>query len=725
MKNKTLKTLQVCFIALVILSMGSCFNIINQNDFNQMNDNEGLVRIIIESSSENTINDTEPGFAAKTFYPASSAARYSFKFINTDIAGKVKEFTYQTLSEGTFSGNLETGKWTVEVTRYEYLGGTNYVPIAHGENTTPFEIKHGDNPARTVSLTPLGGTGTFNYSISVSGISATAALVLKEYGGAAEYTIQGIAANGVSHPINNIPAGNYDVFVSLTASDGRGTGAYSSVIIYPGLTTNGSFSFTNTNFVTDKMLEVKLNINKPVDFSLAAVNNVRITAINTANTSQSFTTNYYTWDGASETKIIRINPEIAAVSFKVEMIGDGNSNYDNLTYVRSIPDVYDIPSNGRENISLATAVYAINTSLSGPGTISSTRKSASPGETVSFTVTSDYGFRQGTLKVNNGAVTVSGSGAPSYSFVMPDYTTAYPNAVISADFFNANLSNLVITPSVTWDSPFTSGVTDYIITVPNSISSIQINPTKADPDVAMSISPGSIVNLPAGNTTVKITLTPPTALGGKSSKVYTLTVTRAKSNNADLASVIVDAGLNSYTLYSPYSLTVENAVSSVKVKVTTADSNAKVSIDGSPAALSYAETGNIGLTAGGPARTFTVLVTAEDGVSTCTYYVNVTRVAALSTVNTLNSIELSDGITQTIPIISPKVDYEETVNVPLNTITVNPVKTAPEATCVCNLIYQSSDMRVYSIIVTSESLTSVKQYSLTLKYVPEPEPEDP
>ncbi len=200
---------------------------------------------------------------------------------------------------------------------------------------------------------------------------------------------------------------------------------------------------------------------------------------------------------------------------------------------------------------------------------------------------------------------------------------------------NADLAGLV--PSAGTLSPaFTANTTSYTAEVSNSVASITVSPTTVGVNATITVNGtavatggmSSAISLTEGAaSTITIVVT---AQDRSTTKTYTLIVTRlaAKSTNAGLSGLSISQGTLS-PAFSPitlfYTAEVQNTVISLTVTPTAAGINAAIKVNGntitsgSPA---YAVALNVGVT------TITVVVTAEDGSTTKTYTVAVTRIPA-------------------------------------------------------------------------------------------------
>src|SRR5205807_2605854 len=118
-----------------------------------------------------------------------------------------------------------------------------------------------------------------------------------------------------------------------------------------------------------------------------------------------------------------------------------------------------------------------------------------------------------------------------------------------------------------------------------------------------------------------------TAQDGTTTKTYTVTVTRTAgiSTNANLASLVPGAGTLEPVFASAtttYTASVSSATTSITVTPTVQDSTATVQVNG-VAVNSGAASGAIGLDVG--SNVINTVVTAQDGVTTTTYALTVTR----------------------------------------------------------------------------------------------------
>ncbi len=198
------------------------------------------------------------------------------------------------------------------------------------------------------------------------------------------------------------------------------------------------------------------------------------------------------------------------------------------------------------------------------------------------------------------------------------------------------LSGLTVSAG-TLTPAFASDTLDYTVPdVPNATGRITVTAT-ADADVTVAYEDGSgnaltdvdsttagdQFDLVVGENTIQVKVTK-----GGASQTYTLKVTRAASSDASLSGLSLSGVTLSPDFASgtaTYTASVYNSVTSTTVTATPTDDDAKVVITPVVDADASAEGHQVDLDVG--SNVVTVKVTAEDGTTTRTYTVTVTRAA--------------------------------------------------------------------------------------------------
>ncbi|WP_424101059.1 BspA family leucine-rich repeat surface protein [Planktomarina sp.] len=197
---------------------------------------------------------------------------------------------------------------------------------------------------------------------------------------------------------------------------------------------------------------------------------------------------------------------------------------------------------------------------------------------------------------------------------------------------------------------FASGTFSYTATVANSVNSVLAITIPNEFNATILINGGSSQSVPLsqGNNVVSIQVT---SQDGTSVLTYTVNIMR-QSNDASLSALSLSSGSLSPSFASgttAYTASVANSVSSITVSPTTSDANATVTVNGA------APTTPVSLAVGSNA--VTVQVTAQDGFTTQSYTVAVTRAAALTVALTGPSGAVTGPFTVTALFSDPVVSF--------------------------------------------------------------------
>src|SRR6185437_6433947 len=322
--------------------------------------------------------------------------------------------------------------------------------------------------------------------------------------------------------------------------------------------------------------------------------------------------------------------------------------------------------------------------------------------TTSITVTPITNNGAATIKVNGTAVVSKNAssaiplnvGVNTVNTVVTAQdgatTKTYTIMVTRALSANTNLSNLKINAGAISLSPaFNYATTNYTASVTNATTSIKVTPAAADVNATVKIN-GTVIksgtasaalSLKVGTNTINTIVT---AQNGTNTKLYIITVTRAPSANASLASLSISGGTLSPAFASGttnYTATVGTA--SVTVTPTTSDATAKVTVNGT-GVTSGAASGTIPLVVG--SNTITTMVIAQDGTTTDMYTLTVTR---LSNNANLSNLKISSGTIN--PVFNYNTTgYTATVTNATTSITVTPFTSDANATIRINGIAVAS-----------------------------------
>ncbi|CAN5383756.1 hypothetical protein BH09BAC6_BH09BAC6_02480 [soil metagenome] len=263
--------------------------------------------------------------------------------------------------------------------------------------------------------------------------------------------------------------------------------------------------------------------------------------------------------------------------------------------------------------------------------------------TTSITVTPTTSDPASTVTVNGVTVT---SGNPSADILLNVGTNVISTIVTSQDgsltqtytvtvtrppSSDAGLANL--TPSEGSLNPaFDAGVSSYTLNVHNAATAITIIPVTHDSTSTIKVNGIPVVSgnesaaipVSVGPNTVIVLVT---AQDSITTRADTITVMRAASSNAALASLSISTG-TLYPSFDPaifcYNTSVANAVSSVTITPVVLDSTATITVNGT-AVTSGAASDPVSLNVG--KDTITTVVTAQNGITQLVYTIIVTRVS--------------------------------------------------------------------------------------------------
>ncbi|MFI5137553.1 MAG: cadherin-like beta sandwich domain-containing protein, partial [Sphingobacteriales bacterium] len=325
------------------------------------------------------------------------------------------------------------------------------------------------------------------------------------------------------------------------------------------------------------------------------------------------------------------------------------------------------------------------------------------------------------------------SGTPAGLSAATNYTvTAYnaaggvPATVNIKVIENTNLASLKLS-SGTLTPVFAAGTTSYAASVANTITSITATPTTADVLATVTVN-GIEVTSGSASAGIPLTVGPNvistvvTARDGVTTKTYTVTVSRAPSANAALSHFTLTPA-TALTQTTPgilsYTGTVSNATASVTVTPTTVDPTATVKVNGTPVTSGTAS-GSISLNVG--TNTITIVSTAQDGVTTKTYTLTVTRLPSSNA--GLANFTLSSGALNPV-FATGTLSYTASVSNATASITVTPTTADPTATLKVNgttLLSGTASAKIpltvgnntVTAVVTAQDGVTTKTYTVTV-----------
>ncbi len=245
------------------------------------------------------------------------------------------------------------------------------------------------------------------------------------------------------------------------------------------------------------------------------------------------------------------------------------------------------------------------------------------GSNYSVTVTATA---PGTITVGIAANSAQDAAGNGNTAAAP-FSIVYAPVSSNADLLYLMFSSGALSPG------FTPGRTSYTAIALNATTSLRVTPTASDGSATITVNGTTVssgnaigpIPLAVGSNTITTAVT---AQDGLTTKTYSVVVTREASMVATLSNLSISSGTLSPTFASgttSYSTNVSNSVSSISVTPTASDANATITVNGTMVNSGTAS-GTIPLAIG--ANTIQTIVTAQDGATTQTYTLTVTRASA-------------------------------------------------------------------------------------------------
>ena len=300
-------------------------------------------------------------------------------------------------------------------------------------------------------------------------------------------------------------------------------------------------------------------------------------------------------------------------------------------------------------------------------------------------------------------------------------THTYTVIVTRAGSADASLSALSLS-GVTLSPAFAKGTTAYTASVANSETETTVSASASDANASVEVKlnavvdPDGVVGLVVGSGNVIAVVV--TAQDGETTQTYTVTVTRAGSADASLSSLSL-SGVTLMPAFAPgtttYTASVGHAVTETTVIASAAVGAAyEVKLNG------VVDQDGIVPLAVGDGNVISVVVTAQDGESTQTYTVTVTRAGSADA--TLSALSLS-GVTLTPAFASETTAYFASVanSVTETTVTASASAGAAYEVKLNGVVDQDGivplavvDGNVISVVVTAQDGKTTQTYIVTV-----------
>ena len=584
-------------------------------------------------------------------YPVTASGAVSSNYTISYVAGTLT-ITPATLTITAVNATkvYGSGNPSFSVTYAGFVNGDTNTSLSTQPTITSTAVI--GSSVGTYPITPSGAVSA-NYTINyVSGTLTVSKAALT------------ISANNVSRAYgaaNPILTATYSGFVNGDTNTSLGTQptitttavASSPLGTYPITVSGAAASNYNIGYSAGTLTVV------PASLVITANNQTKV--INTANPALTITYSGFV-NGDTNTSL-GTQPTITTTAvassplgtYPITVSGAAASNY-NIGYsagtLTVVPASLVITANNQTKV-INTANPALTITYSG-FVNGDTNTSLTTQPSISTTATISSG-------VGTYPITVSGAASPKYAITYVQGTLTVTAST------NANLVGLSVSSGVL--SPvFSQALTAYSVSVANSVTSISVTPTTADPGAIVTVNGTSVqsgiasnnIPLTVGSNTISTTVT---AQDGVTQINYTITVTRAASSNASLSNLSISNGSITPS-FGPaaykYFTVVDYAINQITVTPTLADATASILVNGqvvpnsTPSNLINLQLGD---------NVIAVVITAQDGITQLTYTITVHRTDPASVYATNILSPNGDG----------KNDYwvvKDILSYPNNTVTV-------------------------------------------------------
>lgn len=673
---------------------------------------DGAGNVYVADYSNNAIKEIKPtgGFYINTGLPAG------LTFNNTS---------------GTVSGTptATSAATNYTVTAYNpagHVAATVNLAVTVDATLSSLKISNG-------TLSPAFAPATIGYSASVVNTITSITLTPTVNDPAATVSVGGApVTSGSASGAIMLSVGANAIPVVVTGSDHTTTKTY-TVTVTRGPSTNallGSISTTPTATLVGTTGSGYLNFNASVPNTVTSIQvtptakdptatiKVNGTAVTSGTLSQAIAL------AVGQTVITTVITAQDGVTTKTVIITVTRAAAANVTLSKLSMSVGTLsPAFTSANISY-TSNFA-NTVAS----VAVTPTATDPASTIKVNgtaVTSGTASQAIALNVGPNAIIIVVTGSDNVT------TKTYTITITRAPSNNALLQSIATTPAVTLVGTSGSGYLNFNATIPNATASIKITPTAKDPTATIKVNGVTVASgtasqsiaLPVGLTVITTVIT---AQDGTTTKTIIINATRLPSNNALLQSIatspVVTLVGTTGSGYLNFNATVPNTFSIIQVIPTAKDPSATIKVNGITV-TSGAASQSISLAVG--VTVITTVITAQDGVTTKTIIINVTRKP--SSTATLSHLTISAGTLSPV-FAAATTSYTASVAGTVSSVTVTPTLTDVTGTVKVNGTTVNSGTASAAIplaigpnaittVVTAQDGTTTKSYTVTITRVP-------
>ena len=628
-----------------------------------------------------------------------------------------------------FIGDLGVILSSCNVNNTSEFSNTVTVPFSNNANLSALVVSSG-------TLVPAFASATLSYTDAVANAVSSMTVTPTVANATATVKVNGTTvASGAASGAIALVVGANPISIAVTAQDGTTIQTYTVTVTRAAAVSNNanlSALTLSAGTLVPVFASASLNYTDAVANAVASITVTPTVADATATVKVNGTTVTSGSASGSIALVVGANPISIAVTAQ-----DGTTIQ---TYIVTVTRAAALSSNAN----LSALVVSAGTLVPAFASATLNYNDAVANAVASITVTPTVADATATVKVNGTTVTsgsasgaialVVGANPISVAVTAQDGTTIQTYTInvnrAGALSNNANLSALTVSAGSLVPA-FASATLAYADSVANAVSSITVTSTVADATATVKVNGTTVVSGSASGAIALVVGANPisiavTAQDGTTVQTYTVTVNRAGalSNNANLGALAISAGslvpaFSSATLV--YADAVANGVSTITVTPTVADATATVKVNGTAVASGSASAAIV-LAVG--ANPITVVVTAQDGTTTQTYTVNVTRAGALSNNANLSALTVSAG--SLVPAFaSATLIYADAVANPVTSITVTPTVAQANATIKVNgntvasgsasaAIALAVGANAISVVVTAQDGTTTQTYTVNV-----------
>ncbi len=639
------------------------------------------------------------------------------------------------LSGALGNGSTTNSSIPVLVHQSGVLSGKNVVTVSAGDNKSLAMTSYDESSAGLSNLSLSSGNlnpnfdpTTIVYSVNVlNDVSSLTVLPTALVEGLSVLKVNGsVVAYGSTSQSIPLAVGANNITVDVTAPDGITTKTYtvtvtrapsavstlsaltlSSGTLSPGF---GSSTTSYTASVANASTSITVRPTLTTTLAMVRVNGVLVTS-------------------GSDSQSIPLT------------VGNNTITVEGTAQDGTTTSTYTVTVTRISNVSTLSSVTLSSGTLSPEFISTTTSYTAIVADTTSITVKPTVSNSFASVRVN-GTLVTSGSASQSIPLALGSNTitvvgtaqdgtstSTYTLSVTRLPFTDSTLSALTLS-SGTLSPGFGSSTTSYTASVANATTSITVRPTLSTTTATVRVN-GALVTTGSNSQSIPLTVGDNTitilgtAEDGVTTTSYTVTVTRAPSAVSTISALTLSSGTLSPVFAAGtrnYTASVTNATTSITVRPTVTDATATIKVNGTTVA-SGSNSSALPLEVG--PNTITVVGTAQDGISTSTYTVVVTR--APSAVSTLAGLTLSSG-TLSPSFFTGTMSYTASVPSSVKSLQVTPTVTDSTASVKVNGLAVASGAssspislsvgnNPIQVVVTAQDGSTTSNYTVTV-FVP-------